>query len=324
MPPRSPALLAETPLEQPALELSGVPFVGYVDLAAPPGAWRDAPVIVDHKTTSDFRWCKTPETLRADPQAVAYARWAAMRYYGHVDGAPRIEDANRPVDVRFVYYRTRGAVAVRAVDITFAVRELAAPWAGFAADVSLMRGYEALGADAAAAAQVPANLSACDSFGGCPHRARCEALRPARPANGGLSLSAALGLAPAAPAPVVVPVANLTARKDQATMPKLSDRIEAPAPRAEFSLFVDALPVTGAPAMDLAPVLAEVAADVAANAGAVDVLAIEFGKWKGPFRAALIARGLTGAWHVRSASDLGAVAVEALRPYAGTVVQGLR
>lgn len=329
LPPRSEALLAESPLEQPSLTLRGIPFLGYIDLAAPPGAWRDVPAIVDHKTTSDFRWAKTPDALSTDPQAVAYARWAAMRYYGAglaegaIDAHPATDTGDRTVDVRFVYYRTRGAIATKPVDVTFKVRDLAPQWERFGKTVDAMKRYAEVPETEARA--VPANLSACDMFGGCPHRARCGAIaRPTARPGTGISLSAALGLSPAPAAPVVS-VSNLV-RKDDEGMAKgkLSAVVPAVERREGFTLYVDAMPVTGEPAADLAPVLAEVAAGVANAANAPDVLCIEFGKWKGPFRAELIARELSGAWVVRSTGELGAVAAEALRPYAATVVQGLR
>ena len=59
-------------------------------------------VIADHKTTSDFKWAKSEETLRKDPQAIIYA-------------AEALSDNDDPgVQLRWVYYLTTGSARVLA------------------------------------------------------------------------------------------------------------------------------------------------------------------------------------------------------------------
>lgn len=84
-----------------AFDLPQVGFVfhGYID-------WRSGSTVLDHKTTSDFRWAKTPEVLVEDPQGLMYSGWALNQ-----TGDPQAH-------LRWVYYRTKGKPAAKAVDIT--------------------------------------------------------------------------------------------------------------------------------------------------------------------------------------------------------------
>lgn len=149
------------------------PVYGFVDLLVGPLE------VDDHKTTSDFRYQRSPEELRHDPQAIIYGSCATALWSQEPDRTYLDEPATTvafpnysPVTFRHVYYRTRGAPrsAVTSVDLT--------------AD-DLSRGLDALGVtidemvalsleDSAKAAEP--NLSACGDFRGCPHLARCNAL----------------------------------------------------------------------------------------------------------------------------------------------------
>jgi len=62
--------------------------------------------LIDHKTTYDFAWCKTPETLAEDEQANLYALDVMQRF-----GLESLE-------CTWVYYRTEGAPAAHAVHFT--------------------------------------------------------------------------------------------------------------------------------------------------------------------------------------------------------------
>ena len=143
----------ERRFELPADTL-GLKFVGVIDLVDS----LDPPVITDHKTTSDFKYTKTEEELRADPQAQAYA--LAMR----VDGSP--------VRFRHVYIRTTGSPASLETVVDFEPDDLDHALTRLRATVSSM--VETSRVDDVA--DVGHNLEACGDYGGCPHRARCAAL----------------------------------------------------------------------------------------------------------------------------------------------------
>jgi hypothetical protein len=73
LPTRHPDLLIEQRFELPTYP--GGPFwVGYVDLFDPRATPRRR--VLDHKTTSDFRYCKTPQELLENLQLMAYGWWA--------------------------------------------------------------------------------------------------------------------------------------------------------------------------------------------------------------------------------------------------------
>lgn len=343
--PERETLVAETPLEWPSMTLEGIPFLGYVDALAERTDTANT-LVVDYKTTSDFRWMKSPAELAADPQPIAYARWAMMRADGYRlplgSADPEPSPDARPVDVRFIYLRTRGAPASRRSEVTLALADLDAPWAEFAERV---RSMKVLATADITAKDVPGTYTSCEAYGGCPHKRECDKLgRPSGFAalfSGsraiGASLSEALG-----PIPALLPASSLT-RKEPGSMAKfpstpstshlpksLSSAMGASGTIEGFTLYVDAFPRRGSDiiALDLAPVLAGIAARVASEFGAPDILAVEFGKWKGPFRAECIAWARTDAkgasFYLRSAGDLSAVALEALAPFAETIVTGTR
>lgn len=348
LPERS-ALVAETPLEAPTMTLEGIPFLGYVDALAERTDTANA-LVVDYKTTSDFRWMKTPAELAADPQPIAYARWAMMRADGYRlplgSADPEPAPDARPVDVRFIYLRTRGAPAVRRSEVTLAPADLDAPWAEFAERV---RSMKSLAVADITPREVPGTYTSCDAYGGCPHKRECDKIgRPSGLSalfSGqraiGASLSEAFDTALGA-VPALLPASSLTRKEpvsmakapstpNVTTLPKsLSAAMGASGSIEGFTLYVDSFPRRGSDilALDLAPVLAGIAARVASEFGAPDILAVEFGKWKGPFRAEVIAWARTDAkgasFYLRSAGDLSAVALEALAPFAETIVTGTR
>jgi len=76
---------------------------GRMDVAAPS-------LVVDLKSVRSFRYQKTPEGLRNDPQ---------MRCYALAQAEPR-----RPVTIRHIYLRTEGAPAVTQTEATFTPEEI--------------------------------------------------------------------------------------------------------------------------------------------------------------------------------------------------------
>ncbi len=119
------------------------------------------PFVSDHKTTSDFRYAKSPSDLRKDPQGVIYAM-AVMDYYG-----------SDQADLIWTYMLTKGARKAKRVhlrvlradvEIEFAKIELTAAEIGTThlAQPSPLT--------------LPANTAACSAYGGCPYRGNCTDL----------------------------------------------------------------------------------------------------------------------------------------------------
>jgi RecB family exonuclease len=142
------------------VQLPGWPVVlkGCVDRVEP-----ELNRITDWKSTSDFKYARSPEELLEDPQAILYAVAAVLFREGfNPDG----------LRVRFVYGRTRGAAKTLVRECTFTAQHVADRVAELGETAHLMQ-KTALVRDAAL---VPANLDACMDYGGCPHRGRCAVL----------------------------------------------------------------------------------------------------------------------------------------------------
>ncbi len=73
------------------------------------------PQIDDLKTTSDFRYCKTPDELSKDVQMISYAMWALLRLYAEKNN-PRAELRVAAARVRADARQARGHGERRARD----------------------------------------------------------------------------------------------------------------------------------------------------------------------------------------------------------------
>ena len=139
-------------------------WMGYKDLRVPGAA------VIDYKTTSDFKYLKTEEELRGDPQTLLYAHHEFIDF-------PAIDT----LPMRWIYSRTRKPYQARPVDLLVTREEAAA---GFAALETFADEMQAA-ADAAPPqsdpialhkyilASVKQDRSRCGDYGGCPHQARC-------------------------------------------------------------------------------------------------------------------------------------------------------
>lgn len=138
--------------------VSSHPFVffGKIDYLSPSR-------VIDHKTTSDFRYVKPVETLRVDPQAVLYA---AKGY----DTFPRFTG-----DIRYIYYLTakRKTAQARPVDFTLTKPEVTDRFAEVSAEAEKLYQIRTTKPDPLS---LPPNLAHCNDYEGCPHRALCTDL----------------------------------------------------------------------------------------------------------------------------------------------------
>lgn len=162
------------------------PFViGAIDLE-----WPGEPVALDHKTTSGFKYVKTPEQLAADAQAAVYGarlamkragQWGPIGTYYRKQGDDQIPYpiyrlsafSDAPITFRHVYYRTRRP-ASRVSEYTFGPGELWSRWID-TVRAPVRRMTEIVDA-APDLADVPYNLARCRDYGGCHLRGICAAM----------------------------------------------------------------------------------------------------------------------------------------------------
>ena len=137
----------------------GVKWNGYIDV----GYSEISPITIDDiKSTSDFRYAKTPAELLEDIQPISYAKWTYdLGYEGLIRiGLIYVETKKAKVATR---PRTKHVTAV--VDKAHVMgvwdREM----------VTVERMIEA--SKASCAQDLPPTTSFCPSYGGCPHRSRC-------------------------------------------------------------------------------------------------------------------------------------------------------
>lgn len=150
------ALLAHLPPPQPGIRVEEHRIVGrfhgYPDLTLGARVW-------DHKTTSDHKWAKTPEALLEDLQACLYASFAFAE-----TKAPTVT-----LQWNYVTREKRPRVLPVVLEVT---PEAIAPTLQRAASLAdqadeiLIRQLHAL--------ELPPNPAACDAYGGCQHRQRCN------------------------------------------------------------------------------------------------------------------------------------------------------
>lgn len=133
---------------QISLEFQGFSFHGLQDV----GWWEEQNYWVgDLKTTSDFRYVKTPDTLQSDPQVLIYGLAAIYR------------ENILLVNSRWVYSRTSGARKVQRVELQKTRGELEAGMEQYVVPVAaLIRDAQGKRAE-----ELPQNPEACPKYGGC-------------------------------------------------------------------------------------------------------------------------------------------------------------
>jgi hypothetical protein len=156
LPPPGPHLEIENWIRPPMLTIPRGFWNGRVDCAHD---LLGDPELIDHKTTTDLKWAKSGDDLRKDAQGLIYA-WAAM----HATGASSAH-------LRWIYYQSRKPYKTQ-VSYTRLGRnetiEGLQQWEERAGRMIKMKieGKRAL--------DLEPNPDACDRFGGCPHRLRCN------------------------------------------------------------------------------------------------------------------------------------------------------
>jgi RecB family exonuclease len=144
----------------------GVSWIGFIDIAWEEESWNGI-IVRDIKSTSDFRYAKTPSELMGNIQAVSYAKWLFD-----------VTEHDGDIDVGLIYVKTEKKV-VRKNPKTKLVRvgaedgfdraHIEDVW-GQEMDVVAQMKVAAL---ADSANELPPTTSACGMFGGCPFGNRC-------------------------------------------------------------------------------------------------------------------------------------------------------
>jgi len=135
--------------------------------------------VIDHKTTSDFKWMKKVSDLRTDPQAIIYAVAAGAGVFQHYGVNPYIV-------LNWIYYRANakkpGARKVTLYVLPDDAREVQqkdTKTVGAMSWSELMEQFADIEVTAAEllehrrqghkAIDLPYNIAGCKAFGGCPY-----------------------------------------------------------------------------------------------------------------------------------------------------------
>ena len=138
-------------------------YIGYIDWQ---GFFDGLVTILDHKTTSNLAYAKTAEDLLSDIQALIYALFACIAWN------------TKEVQLKWVYYTTASTPRSPAPTKT----KIHLPLVLDRFDAIETVGEE-IGRHIAHQTHplaLPATVSACGAYGGCPHRTRCNLSEPER------------------------------------------------------------------------------------------------------------------------------------------------
>ncbi len=158
-------------------------YQGYVDLWMPSGGMPDVwhgetmgpaiPAVCDFKTTGNLKWQKTPKVLETDVQAMVYATFAM------------VATPARIVDLVWIYMQTKGTRKAKRTHLRVHAKHVFDQFKAIdAVGVEMMLTRRELEANLGnrtleeAVLDLPPNPEACENFGGCPFRSRCN-LSPA-------------------------------------------------------------------------------------------------------------------------------------------------
>ncbi len=148
---------------------------GYKDLVLPdskdmPGCPGGMPLVSDFKSTKHWRYRKTKAGLSIDPQANLYAMDAMFQ-----TGA-------KEVDLLWLYLRTTKPYIADPVYVRVTADHVAEQFEKLnttgTAVFAVRQAFEALGqpdkGEEFTLRELPPNAKACDDYGGCPYRSKCN------------------------------------------------------------------------------------------------------------------------------------------------------
>lgn len=135
----------------------GPHWIGYIDLMVENDPFK----ILDYKTTSDFRYSKTPEELKTNLQMATYAWWlfSQMNHEWHEEY----------VEVGHIYLLTKTKIPQSKYVGALVTEETVRPvWEG-----ALDTVREMVSAEGVRTEDLPPTTTSCDMYGGCPYRSNC-------------------------------------------------------------------------------------------------------------------------------------------------------
>jgi len=133
----------------------GIPWIGFIDLLEHE---RNPRRVSDYKTTSDFRYAKTPHELSTNTQLISYAKYCYDE--GHTG----------PLEIGHLYIHTRRKTPqVKPVYVEVNQDHVESEWQKRLVTVGDM----IQSATVTDGESITPNPASCGMYGGCPHRARC-------------------------------------------------------------------------------------------------------------------------------------------------------
>ncbi len=160
------------PPHESLVKVAGIPLIGFIDVIDPraehlvsdlsgirfirePGTVE----VLDHKTTSDFKWAKAADKLPETSQMNGYGVFAAVKF----PWATHIRQSH-------IVYLTKGEAPARKASIVVPVSEIKNRWRNVVEPlVEKMKWVAKQTED-----KVEGNTDACGAYGGCPHKLYCS------------------------------------------------------------------------------------------------------------------------------------------------------
>ncbi len=158
------------PPQESLVTAAGVKLIGFIDLIdprpdhiLPDGSIIHEPgtvEVIDHKTTSGFKWAKEGEKLIYTSQMPGYGMFVAAKY-----------PWAKQVRLSHIYYLTKGAPEAKKKTHVFSMDEIKRRWHSVVEPMAEnMKAVAALKDEH----EVEGNLNACEAFRGCAHKAYCH------------------------------------------------------------------------------------------------------------------------------------------------------
>lgn len=166
-----PEKLPEANVEKPIFFMHGDSiFHGYIDFYENIGSQKW--LIGDHKTCASFTTALTPAGLKTNTQANIYAQWAFK------------ELGAETVNLRWIYYRTKGKPEARVVETEIKKDEASEL---FETHLQTASEIKRIAQKRPHSLELPKNLDACYKYGPCPFLSSCRVNQGAEPTRGKIS-----------------------------------------------------------------------------------------------------------------------------------------
>lgn len=144
----------ERKIEMPTFD-GGPKWIGYIDLLVRGSRVR----ILDYKTISDFKYCKTRDELANNIQLTSYAHWAFEN-----------ELAKEEIELGHIYLHTKRKTPTTQVVNTLVTRTNVR--GVFYTSLRIVKDMVEA-SDVASAHDLPPSTESCSMYGGCPYLSKC-------------------------------------------------------------------------------------------------------------------------------------------------------